>query len=39
MVPTMGTTLHTFCHWIQLPLTIGLVMACLANLVLVYAWL
>jgi hypothetical protein len=39
MVPAMGTTLHTFCHRMQLPLTIGLLMACLANLALVYAWL
>jgi hypothetical protein len=39
MVPAMGTTPHTFCHRMQLPLTIGLLMACVANLALVLAWL
>jgi len=35
----MGTTPHTFCHGMQLALTIGLLMACVANLALVLAWL
>ena len=35
----MGATLHTFCQWMQLPLAIGLLIACVANLALVYAWL
>jgi hypothetical protein len=35
----MGTTRHTFCHRLQLPLAIGLLIACAANLALVYAWL
>jgi hypothetical protein len=39
MVPAMGTTRHTFCQNVQLPLTIGLLIACVANLALVYAWL
>ena len=35
----MGTTSHTFCHGMQLSLTIGLLLACVANLALVLAWL
>ena len=35
----MGTIPHTFCHGVQLPLTIGLLLACVANLALVLAWL
>jgi hypothetical protein len=35
----MGPPPHTFCHRMQLPLSIGLLMACLANLALVVAWL
>jgi hypothetical protein len=39
MVPAMGTSVHTFCHRVQLPLAIGLLIACVANLALVFAWL
>jgi hypothetical protein len=35
----MGTIFHTFCHRMQLPLAVGLLIACVANLALVYAWL
>jgi len=35
----MGTTPHSFCERVQLPLAIGLLVASMANLALVYAWL
>jgi hypothetical protein len=39
MVPAMDTNLHTFCGRTQLTLTLGLLVACAANVVLVCAWL
>jgi len=35
----MGTTLHTACEGAHLALTIALLMACAANVMLVCAWL
>jgi hypothetical protein len=35
----MGTTLHTACGRVHLTLTVALLAACAANLVLVCAWL
>jgi hypothetical protein len=39
MVLAMTVTLHTSCGHILLPLTVALLGACVANLLLVYAWL
>jgi hypothetical protein len=39
MVAAMGTILHTSSESVQLTLTVGLFAACLANLMLVCAWL
>jgi hypothetical protein len=39
MVPAMDTSLHTFCGRTQLTLTLGLLAACAANVVLVCVWL
>jgi len=39
MFPAMGSTLHTFCERIQLTLAIGLLVACAANVALVWAFL
>ena len=35
----MDTTLHTACERLQLTLAVALLLACLANLALVWAWL
>jgi hypothetical protein len=35
----MGTTLHTCCERINLTLSVGLLAACAANVMLVCAWL
>jgi hypothetical protein len=35
----MGTTLHTFCERISLTLTVALLVACAANVMLLCAWL
>jgi hypothetical protein len=35
----MGTTLHTSCERVNLTLTVALLAACVANVVLVCAWL
>jgi hypothetical protein len=35
----MGTTLHTACERLNLTLSVALLMACAANVVLVCAWL
>lgn len=35
----MGTILHTCCERVHLTLTVGLLAACAANLLLVCAWL
>jgi hypothetical protein len=39
MLPAMETSLHTFCKRVQLNLTIGLLIACAANVALVWAFL
>jgi hypothetical protein len=39
MFPAMGTTLHTFCERVQLKLALGLLVACVANVALVCAFL
>jgi hypothetical protein len=39
MLWTMGTTLHTTCGRLQLTLVVALLLACLANLALVWVWL
>jgi hypothetical protein len=39
MLPAMGTSLHTFCQRVQFNLAIGLLMACAANVALVWAFL
>jgi len=39
MLPAMGTSLQTSCERVQLTLTICLLVACAANMALVYAWL
>ena len=39
MVAPMGTTLHTFCGRVQLTLAAGLLVACMANVALVWAFL
>jgi hypothetical protein len=35
----MGTTLHTFCERVQLTLVAGLLVACAANIALVWVFL
>jgi hypothetical protein len=35
----MGTTLHTSCERVNLTLTVALLVACAANIMLVCAWL
>jgi hypothetical protein len=39
MLRAMETTLHTACERLQLTLVAALLLACLANLALVWAWL
>jgi len=39
MFPAMGTSLHTFSGRVQLTLAIGLLVACAANVALVWAFL
>jgi hypothetical protein len=39
MFSVMGTSLHTFCGRVQLTLAIGLLVACAANVALVWAFL
>ena len=39
MLYAMDTTFHTACRRLQLTLTVTLLLACLANLALVWAWL
>jgi hypothetical protein len=39
MFRAMETTLHTACARLQLTLVVALLLACLANLALVWAWL
>jgi hypothetical protein len=39
MVAAMTITLHTSCERVQLTLTVGLLVACVANVALVCAWL
>jgi len=39
MLCAMDTTLHTACERLQLTLVVGLLLACLTNLALVWAWL
>jgi hypothetical protein len=39
MFPFMGSTLHTFSKRVQLTLTIALLVACAANVALVWAFL
>jgi hypothetical protein len=39
MVPAMATTLHSSSERVHLTLSAALLAACLANVVLVYAWL
>jgi hypothetical protein len=39
MFPAMGSTLHTFSERAQLTLAIGLLVACVANAALVWAFL
>jgi hypothetical protein len=39
MFPSMGNTLHTFSERVQLTLAIALVVACAANVALVWAFL
>jgi hypothetical protein len=39
MLPAMETTLHTFCERVQLNLAIGLLIACAANVALVWSFL
>ena len=39
MLPAMRTPLETSCERVQLRLTVALLVACAANMVLVYAWL
>jgi hypothetical protein len=39
MLPAMGTTPHTFCERVQLHLTVGLLVACAANVALVWSFL
>jgi hypothetical protein len=39
MFPSMGSTLHTFSERIQLALAIALLVACAANVALVWAFL
>jgi hypothetical protein len=39
MFPAMGTVLHTSSEGVHLTLTVGLLAACLANVMLVCAWL
>jgi hypothetical protein len=39
MFPAMETMLHTFCERVQLNLAIGLLIACAANVALVWSFL
>jgi hypothetical protein len=39
MLGAMETTVHTACERLQLTLVVALLLACLANLALVWAWL
>jgi len=39
MLCAMDTTFHSACGRLQLALTVTLLLACLANLALVWAWL
>ena len=39
MLRAMETTLHTACERLQLTLVVALLLACLANLALVWVWL
>ena len=39
MVAAMKMTLHTSCERVQITLTVALLVACVANVVLVCAWL
>jgi hypothetical protein len=39
MFPAMRTSLQTSCERVQLTLTVCLLVACAANVALVYAWL
>jgi hypothetical protein len=39
MLGVMDTTLHTACERLQSTLAVGLLLACVANLALVWAWL